>query len=86
MSTTSEVPVSARSAAAREIPGPHIIPCPDAQATVTPSSGEPAASRPGPRMGRWSGVYSMVAAHTLRRPSPRVAGTTVARRSRICSR
>src|SRR5580704_2297015 len=46
-SSTSEEPVSATSAAARATPGPHIIPAPPAQATVTPAS--PGA---GPMMGR----------------------------------
>ncbi len=62
-------------------PGPHIIPAPPAEATVTPSS--PGA---GPMIGRWSGVKSMVAVHTRRSPSPAVTGTRSASLARIFAR
>ena len=47
---------------------------------MTPSIGSPAAVSPGPRIGRWSGVKSIVAAQILRRPRPAVTGTNAARR------
>ena len=39
-----------------------------------------------PRIGKWSGVYSMVAAHTFRRPSSPVTGTSRASRRRMVRR
>src|SRR5439155_13839314 len=79
VSSTSEEPVSATSAVARARAGPHIMPAPAALATVT-------RSRARPMMGKWSGVYSMVAAQTRRRPSPAVTGTSAASRARILAR
>src|SRR5690348_11114665 len=55
VSTTSLLPVRAMSAAARATAGPHIIPAPPAQATVTPVTG-PSGPSAGPMIGRWSGV------------------------------
>src|SRR5215471_189689 len=50
-STTSEVPVRARSVATRATAGPHIMPAPPALATVTPASG-PCGPSAGPMIGR----------------------------------
>jgi hypothetical protein len=75
---------STRSAAQRLTPGPHIIPWPPAAATVVPATG-PSAVTTGPRIGRWSGVKSMVAAQTLRIPSSAVSGMSDAIRERMVS-
>ena len=85
-STTSVRPSSARSAAHRATAGPHIMPWPHADATDRPSTSTPAFVTTGPSKGRWSGVYSIVAAHALRMPSPAVTGTSFARRRCIFRR
>ena len=49
-------------------------------------AGAPGPTSSGPRIGRWSGVKSMVAAQVLAQPEPSpIAGTSVATRSRIFS-
>ena len=70
--------------AIRDTAGPHIIPWPHTLAIVAPSTVVPSRSTSGPTNGRWSGVYSIVAAHAFLMPRSRVAGTRVA--SRRCIR
>ncbi len=55
-SMSDVAPCTARSAATRATPGPHIIPCPAADAIVTPPMTDPSGRIAGPRIGRWSGV------------------------------
>jgi acetate---CoA ligase (ADP-forming) len=55
VSTTSDRPVRATSAAARATAGPHIIPAPPAAARVSPFR-TPSRVSAGPMIGRWSGV------------------------------
>jgi acyl-CoA synthetase (NDP forming) len=80
-STICDTPVSATSAVARATAGPHIMPAPPAEATNTRSR-----SSAGPMIGRWSGVKSMVAAHTRRSRRSALSGTSSASRWRIRAR
>src|SRR5438105_3428849 len=50
-SVSAVFPSRARSAAMRATAGPHIMPCPPADATVTPSITRPSGRIAGPRIG-----------------------------------
>ena len=70
----------------RDTAGPHIMPWPHALAIVAPSISAPSRRDERPESGRWSGVYSIVAAHAFLMPSPVVAGTSRCSRRSIFRR